>query len=167
VYSITGTTESVTYSFCTASEDCVDGVMPVAPVFLDNFGRIVGTTVKGGGIGPIGEGTLFAVSGASEQVLHSFGSRHDGADGLEPTAGVVEDSAGNIFGVTPSDGGGGNGVVFEHGSGALHVVYTFTGGADGCTPIGALIMDASGNLYGTASGCGTMNAGTVFELSPT
>jgi uncharacterized repeat protein (TIGR03803 family) len=163
VYSITGTNESVIYDFCSLS-NCADGGSPQSPVFLDNFGRLVGTTTFGGAHGPASSGTLFAVSGASVQVLDSF------SDGARPSAGVIEDSAGHIFGVIPAGGdANGDGVVFEYRGGAQHVLHIFcsaAGCADGCTPMGGLIMDASGNIYGTTSQCGAGNGGTVFELSP-
>ena len=173
VFSVLGKNETVIYNFCIDTEDCSDGDMPVAPVFLDDFGRIVGTTSRGGMAHSNGFGTLWTISGSSEQVLHSFNSKANGADGYEPTAGVIEDSAGDIFGVT-SSGGDANqgGVLFEYRDGALHVLHDFgsaAGGADGCTPLGGLIMDAAGNLYGTTSACGAGSngdGGTVFELSP-
>src|SRR5262249_9004459 len=150
---------------------CLDGSFPTTPVFLDKAGRIVGTTPLGGTFGiPNGPGTLFAVSGGSEQVLYNFCSKAHCADGLHPSAGVTEDQAGSIFGVT-AEGGDANdgGVAFEFQNGVLQVLHKFASGADGCTPLGGLIMDAAGNLYGTTSGCGAGAAGdggTVFELSP-
>ena len=168
VYSLNGSSESVVYDFCPTFENCVDGVSPMAPVFLDNFGRIVGTTTNGGVNGPVGDGTLYAVNGAGEQVLYSFCSKANCADGTRPIAGVIEDSDGNIFGVSAQGGDdNGGGVAFEFGSGSLKVLHKFgsqDGGADGCTPVGGLIMDASGNLYGTTSACGAAGGGTVFEL---
>lgn len=169
VYSLSGTTESVVYDFCTTIiENCDDGIEPMAPVFLDNFGRIVGTTFSGGANGPVGDGTLFAVNGAGEQVLYSFCSKRNCADGVRPIAGVIEDSDGNIFGVSAQGGNDtGGGLAFEFASGSLKILHKFgseDGGTDGCTPIGALIMDAAGNLYGTTSACGANSGGTVFEL---
>ena len=170
LYSITGRHEAAEYDFCSDTEDCLDGSFPTSPVFIDNFGRIVGTTPLGGTFGsiPNGPGTLFAVSGGSEQVLYNFCSKANCADGVHPSAGVIEDSSGSIFGVT-SEGGNASdgGVAFEFQSGTLHVLHKFgaeAGGADGCTPRGELIMDAAGNLYGTTSACGANNGGTVFEL---
>lgn len=167
LYSITGRHESVEYEFCSVTEDCPDGGFPMSPVFLDNFGRILGTTPSGGANGPIGDGTLWTVSGGNEQVLHNFCAKANCADGENPSAGVIEDSAGTIFGVAPNGGDdNGGGVLFEFRNGALHVLHTFSSGSDGCTPIGGLIMDASGNIYGTTSTCGAGGGGTVFELSP-
>jgi uncharacterized repeat protein (TIGR03803 family) len=172
LYSLSGRTESVEYEFCSVTEDCLDGAFPASPVLLDKSGRIVGTTPFGGTFGaiPNGPGTLFAVSGGNEQVLYNFCSEAHCADGLHPSAGVIEDPAGNVFGVT-AEGGDANdgGVAFEYRNGTLQVLHTFGSGADGCDPLGGLIMDAAGNLYGTTSACGAGSAGdggTVFELSP-
>lgn len=45
-----------------------------------------------------------------ETVLYSFSG---GADGGFPEAGVIRDSAGNLYGTTTSGGNGGTGVVFK------------------------------------------------------
>lgn len=172
VFSVTGMNESVTYAFCSLT-NCADGAHPTSPVLLDDFGHIFGTTSQGGAQG---SGALFVVGGASEQVLYSFCSEANCADGAQPTsAGVIEDTAGNIFGVTPHGGNSSNaGVVFEFRNGKEHVLHTFCSVpgptcVDGGVPSGGLIMDASGNIYGTTSGGGGGSAGdggTVFELSP-
>jgi len=117
-----------------------------------------------------------------------------GSDGAAPTAGLISDSKGNLYG-TATNGGDisgancpglnpptGCGVVFEltppsggSGSWTESVLYTFTGGSDGAYPQAALIFDAKGNLYGTAANGGdtsgsnctaTGGCGVVFELSP-
>ena len=96
--------------------------------------------------------------------MHSF----NGADGAVPQAGVVADSAGNLFGVTTSGGEFGNGVIFEL-SGADDTTFTllhsFTT-ADGTAPLAAwLTLDSAGNIYGTTTAGGANGGGTVFELS--
>jgi uncharacterized repeat protein (TIGR03803 family) len=90
-----------------------------------------------------------------------------GADGSNPTAGLIADSAGDLYGTTPY-GGLGFGVVFELSpEGSETVLYTFTGGDDGSGPYGGLVQDASGNLYGTTYEGGPSHAGVVFRLDPT
>jgi len=161
LYSISGRNESVEYDFCSDTENCLDGAFPVSPVFLDNFGRIVGTTPLGGSTISNGFGTLFSVSGGKEQVLYTFCPEgRNCTHGENPSSGVIEDASGNIFGMADD-------VVYEFNSGREQVLYTFCSEAnctDGTGPSGGLIMDASGNLYGTTQGGGTFNAGTVFEL---
>lgn len=105
-------------------------------------------------------------------VLYSFVG---GAEGANPSAGVISDSAGNLYGTTAL-GGLGRGTVFELTPGQNDtwiekVLYSFSGGADGGSPSGGLVIDKAGNLYGTASGggignCESVPCGTIFELSP-
>jgi uncharacterized repeat protein (TIGR03803 family) len=120
----------------------------------------------------------------TETVLYSLSG---GTDGNGPITGLVADSAGNLYGVTASEGqttgncsnNQGCGVVFElspNGTGGWTetVLYTFTGGTDGAFPATTLLLDASGNLYGTAyaggnvtnKDCSPYGCRVVFELSP-
>ena len=96
-------------------------------------------------------------------VLHRF----HGKDGGELEAGLVRDSAGNLYGATTL-GGNGYGVVFKvDKTGHQTVLYAFTGEADGGTPEDRLIRDAEGNFYGTAQSGGNYGYGVVFELDMT
>lgn len=105
----------------------------------------------------------------SFQVLHSFTG---GGDGATPTAGVVLDAAGNLYG-TASGGGSnsGSGTVYElkrHGTGwTLNPLYSFTGEADGAHPLSRVVFIAGqpGVLYGTTS-AGGLGYGVVFRLRP-
>jgi hypothetical protein len=93
-------------------------------------------------------------------------------------AGMIFDSAGNLYGVTNTGGNSTNcggfqgcGTVFElsHAGGTTWTqttIYNFQNLADGSFPFGGLVFDAAGNLYGTNTGGGTYNAGVAFELSP-
>jgi uncharacterized repeat protein (TIGR03803 family) len=89
-----------------------DGFNPTGPVVEDSVGNFYGTTRFGG---PNGLGTVFKIdTTGKETVLYSFTGF---ADGCDPTAGVILDSAGNLYGVAPSGGSGfcesGVGVVFR------------------------------------------------------
>jgi uncharacterized repeat protein (TIGR03803 family) len=88
----------------------------------------------------------------------------NGTNGLGPIA-LVEDSAGDLFGITASDTTTQAGEVFEvpAGSTSIEVLYHFTGGADGKSPI-SLVIDPSGNLFGTTSAGGAGGYGTLFEI---
>ncbi len=99
------------------------------------------------------------------QVLHSF---LDGADGATPNAPVIEDTAGDLFGVAHQGGANNDGVVYEvAANGTETVLYSFKGGSDGWKPEAGLIEDAVGNLYGTTYyGGGTCDCGIVFKLAP-
>ena len=89
-----------------------------------------------------------------------------GADGGLPFAGVIRDSAGNLYGTTAS-GGQGAGVVFKlDTTGQETALYSFTNGTDGGYPYGGVIRDSAGNLYGTTVS-GPVSAGAVFKLDTT
>lgn len=108
--------------------------------------------------------------------LYAFCSEANCADGGEPLAGLVMDSAHNLYGATTYRGGSGQdsaGTIFAlspNGRRWKHkTLYSFCSQAncaDGTGPQGTLILDTNGNLYGTAAGGGANNAGVVFELMP-
>jgi uncharacterized repeat protein (TIGR03803 family) len=100
------------------------------------------------------------------KTLHRFINSYGGR---LPTAGVVFDRAGNLYGTTNWDDYGNPGSVFElkptsKGFWRESVLYVFNGGG-GTFPQGNLILDQAGNLYGTTIYGGAHNSGTVFELS--
>jgi uncharacterized repeat protein (TIGR03803 family) len=139
-----------------------DGRWPAAGVIMDKSGNIYGTTLWGGSENT---GTVYKITpDGSMSVLYTF---LNGNDGGEPTASLMLDKSGNLYGTTLIGGSLYNGVVFEvTPSGTENVLYTFTGGADGGTPYSALVKDKHGNLYGTAAYGGADNFGIVFKLAP-
>ena len=102
------------------------------------------------------------------RVTPSFGlstlGLFNGANGSGPTAGVIMDSGGNLYGTTYG-GAANDGTVYEvaKGSGTLTTLASFDG-ANGYDPEAGLIMDSRGNLYGTTQWGGAWDYGTVFEL---
>jgi uncharacterized repeat protein (TIGR03803 family) len=148
----------VLYSFTFGA----DGGYPDSSVILDSTGNLYGTTLYGGA--SFG-GVVYKVSPAGQEtVLHNFTGN---ADGANPAAGVVSDSAGNLYGTASGGGVAGAGNVYKlDPSGNETVLYSFPG-SDGSVPTAPLIEDAAGNLYGTASGGGAVGAGVVFKLSST
>jgi len=83
-----------------------------------------------------------------------------------PSAGLIQDKAGNLYGTTQSGGAHNAGNVFSlTTNGTITSVYDFTGGSDGGAPVSDLISDAKGNLYGTAQSGGGGD-GVVFKLAP-
>jgi len=155
-------TEKLLYSFTGGS----DGSFPAGTLVRDAAGNFYSTTQQGGGSG---RGTVFKLNATGkETVLYSFTG---GADGGTPTAGLVLDTQGNLYGTTRAGGAADSGTVFKlDTSGKETVLYSFTGGADGAIPAAALIRDAAGNFYGTTATGGdtTCNApygcGTVFKI---
>jgi uncharacterized repeat protein (TIGR03803 family) len=160
--------ESVLYSF----RGGTDGAWPNA-VMGGADGDFYGTTEDGGNTGcdRQGCGTVFKLSSAGKKTtLYTFTG---GTDGALPVGGLVQDSAGNLYGVTRGGGnlscnnGYGCGTVFEvNTSGTETVVHSFIGGNDGIWPAG-LIRDQESNLYGTTSQGGPFSNGTLFKLDPT
>ena len=95
-------------------------------------------------------------------VLYNFAGSSDGGD---PYAGLIRDSAGNLYGTADYGGTSFAGVIFEVApDGTETVLYNFSGGADGAQPFSALVRDKAGNLYGTTTMGGSANAGVVFKL---
>jgi uncharacterized repeat protein (TIGR03803 family) len=93
------------------------------------------------------------------------------SDGFSPRAGLIRDSAGNLYGTTESGGktggacGIGCGTVFMvDPAGNETVLHAFGGAPDGSTPTGGVVRDAEGNLYGTTAIGGSNGGGIVFRL---
>jgi uncharacterized repeat protein (TIGR03803 family) len=139
-----------------------DGGVPYAGVIRDAAGNLYGTTALGG---TVGNGVVYKLHPTGhETVLYRFTG---GTDGSQPYAGVILDSAGNLYGTTPFGGTAGNGVVYKlDPTGHETVLYSFSGGADGGRPYAGVIRDSAGNLYGTTYLGGTANAGVVYKLDP-
>lgn len=158
-----------------------DGGNPSAVVF-DNSGALYGTTQVGGANN---FGVVFKLTppaggtGAwTESILYSFTG---GTDGAVPWAGVVFDTAGNLYGTTGGGGdlscavgnGGGCGTVFElspptepDGNWSESVLYAFEGGNDGYSPLVAPLL-LNGNLYGTTDDGGGKNGdGIAYKVTP-
>jgi uncharacterized repeat protein (TIGR03803 family) len=124
-----------------------NGAQPYAGVIRDSAGNLYGTTSGGG---TAGAGVVFKVdTSGHETVLYNFCSLANCADGGEPNAGVIRDSAGNFYGTTFGGGtAAGAGVVYKlDKAGHETVLYAFTGLADGGNPNAGVIRDSAGNLY--------------------
>jgi uncharacterized repeat protein (TIGR03803 family) len=99
----------------------------------------------------------------TESVIYSFAGQPDGAF---PSAGLVRDAKGNLYGTTYGGGAAGNGTVYEViPPGTAKVLYSFSGGADGSGPAAGLVR-ANGSLYSTTLGGGADFFGTVFKVTP-
>ncbi len=97
-----------------------DGAQPLGPLAVDSSGNVYGTTYAGGTGACQGLasycGTVFKITrngtAYTETVLWSFGGNNDG---WHPTAGVILDKAGNLYGTTEYGGTStwSSGVVFK------------------------------------------------------
>jgi uncharacterized repeat protein (TIGR03803 family) len=157
-------TETAAYSFQGGN----DGGFPMGGLVANAKGKMFGVTSSDGSGH---NGVIFEVDKKNgawiETPLYAFTGA---ADGGIPQAGLMIDSAGNLYGTT-YQGGSGYGTIFELSHGKKNtwnysVLWSFTGGNDGGAPSGRLTMDAGGNIYGTTTEGGTGVVGTVFELSP-
>ncbi len=152
-----------------------DGNSPRGTLRPLRNGSFYGTTAAGG---PGANGTVFHVqpregtAASNEQTLWTFTG---GQDGSLPSAGLISDSNGALYGTAALDGAGGRGTVFRLNPPAAGssnwtetTLWGFTGGADGGQPLGTLIADRSGSgvLYGTTRMGGASNLGVVFSLTP-
>jgi uncharacterized repeat protein (TIGR03803 family) len=174
IFKVTPTGREKTVHDFTGQPD--DGCIAEGTLIIDKDGNFFGTTNIGG---KNNGGTVFEFTvDGTEKVLYSFCRRVRCADGESPLAGVIADSAGNLYGTTDSGGklGCGNecGTVFKLApDGTETVLYKFKGPPnDGNNPDGDLIIDQSGNFYGTlyggrlGSSCAYEGCGAVFKLAP-
>lgn len=143
------------------------GYHPYAGVAFDGSGNLYGTTPYGGSAD---WGVIYELTSShgswSPTILHNFQMQSDGGT---PTAGLLLDNAGNLYGTTGTGGpGGGGGTVFELSPMGLgwnfSVLYSFDSLAH---PFANLTMDAAGNLYGTTLSGGSSSHGNVFKLTRT
>jgi uncharacterized repeat protein (TIGR03803 family) len=167
----TGWKHKVLYAFTGGS----DGGEPYGGVTSDGQGNLYGTAVVGGTGGSCVEsgcGVVFKLSKSggkwSQSVIYNF---QGGKDGYGPGGGLTLGKDGSLFGMTPTGGAHGFGVVFKlmpgPGSGAwsLTVIHAFSGGLDGGTgSAGRLLLDPSGALYGVATVGGAHQEGVAFKL---
>jgi uncharacterized repeat protein (TIGR03803 family) len=175
-----GWTFKVLYNFCSHT-GCNDGVRPLAT--LSYQGESTGTPYDGtsplygttNGGGAHNEGVVFQLKPSTtkrlwaETTLHAFCSRTNCADGGSPTAGVLIDGPGNIFGVSGQDGAHGYGLAYEiPAGGSFTVLYAFCqigNCVDGAYPTD-IAFNGSGGLIGTTQEGGTQFSGTIFQLTP-
>jgi len=135
----------------------------------DGAGNLYGTTYEGG---EYQAGTIFKLTRDKtdhwkETILFEFPKVEDGAG---PTASLVLDAQGSLYGT--AGGGGGScscGVVFKmiadsRNKWGYTVRHRFTG-PDGQFPQ-MLSIGGGGKLYGTTNGGGMYGYGVIFEITP-
>ena len=160
-------TGKILHNFTTKT---TDGHYPSGSLLLDSKGNLYGTAAQGGGSSDAG--IVFELTPSSngewnERVLHNFND--SSTDGVNPSANLIFDSAGNLYSTTLSGGSAGQGTAFElspnGNSWKETILHNFgTDAGDGNNPNGGLIFDAAGNLYGETDGGGKSQEGTAFEI---
>src|SRR3954454_7796072 len=145
-----------------------NGRMPVGDLIADSAGNLFGVTNTGG----LNFGTVFEIAKTDSgyantpTVLVKF----DPKVAAFPHAGLLADSAGNLFGTTGDDTGRATaGTVFEivktaAGYASIPTILANFTGPNGIDPMTDLIADSAGNLFGMTFRGGANNSGTVFEL---
>jgi uncharacterized repeat protein (TIGR03803 family) len=147
-----------------------DGNYTVLHVFKEGTGPngviltadgLYGTTLGGG---TANDGVVYKLDASAHYtVLHNFTG---GSDGKSPYAGVIRDSAGNLYGTTYSGGTAGRGLVYKlDTAGNYTVLYNFTILADGANPRAGVVRSPAGDLVGTTEGGGNGGFGVVFVLT--
>ena len=154
-------TKTTLYSFQQAE--------PAGGATVDQQGNIYGTTLIGG---QYTDGSVYqlapSASGWTLNTLHAF----SGADGYALLAGVILDSAGNLYGATLNGQPSGAAIVLQltpsNGGWAYNPLHAFPASFGG-GPAANLFIDSAGNLYGTTRGAGfnsNLPNGSVFKLTP-
>jgi uncharacterized repeat protein (TIGR03803 family) len=137
-----------------------DGAYPFAGLVADGSGNLFGTTQFGG---TSDRGTIFRIGadGSGFTTLHSF----SGPDGSLPSASLMADGSGNLFGTTGGGGASDRGTIFRIGAdgSGFTTLYSFSG-LDGNLPQAGLIADAGGKLFGTTRFGGASGRGTIFRI---
>lgn len=177
------------YSFC-AQANCTDGEDPEAGVIMDGSGNLFGTTAYGG----LGDdnGTVYELVANGHgnwtyKLLYSFCPKTGCAEGIFPEAGLIRDTAGNLYGMLEFNGRKGSGSIYELSPNAsqkkwkLKILYSFCsqtgckssdlsqGAAYRLTYAGAAtgaFYDGVSPLYGTTQSGGSNVSGTAFQLTP-
>ena len=161
-------TETVLHAFCVDDNlYCADGRKPLSTLVMDKAGDLYGTTTASG---PNGVGTVFKFGKGGElSTLYSFCAPPSNCyDGEFPSAGVVMDDIGNLYGTTEVGGEFGWGAVFRLApDGTETVLHSFDAGADGGNPEAGVILGREGALYGTLTygGISCQSNSAVFRLA--
>ncbi len=172
-------TETILFNFVLSGPNA-----PYGAVVFDHQGNLYTTTYDGGtgGVGAVVELSPPAKQGSEWTLTQLYAFSGKTTDGRNPDAGVLFDSAGNLWGTTFHGGpyyqtnqANSDGALFElmpqSGGGWQEVVRHFFGGpGDVFSAAGPMVMDSKGNLYGAGSeginNCGNITCGGIFEYTP-
>lgn len=127
-------------------------------------GQLWGTTRKGGATGG---GVIFKTNADASSYYETKKQWALNTPGAFPQASLIQASDGRIYGVTPSGGAYGDGVLFAASpSGFYQVMWHFWENYEGGRPLGGLVEAANGKIYGLTSRGGPNYNGTLFEYDP-
>ena len=150
-----------------------NGARPFAALVQGTNGDFYGTTSGGGELSldsGNGAGTVFKMTSTGALTkLVSF----SGANGYNPSAGVMQGTNGNLYGTTAFggnlnfNGGYGFGTVFQMTPVGSLTKLVSLNGANGSYCVGGLVQGSDGYFYGTTAGGGAGGGGTVIKMTPT
>jgi uncharacterized repeat protein (TIGR03803 family) len=165
------------HAFCD-QVSCADGSSPHAGLVVDAGGNLYGTAQFGGANN---RGVLFELKPRNGnwkyRVLYSFCAEDGCVDGSIPSAGLILDAAGNLYGTTETGGANNCGTVFkfEPRRARRTTLYDFcSAAADAKFPLGGLTYqgqaggapyDGKAPLYGTSWQGGAQGQGAVYALA--
>jgi len=146
------------------AQAATQGSSPNGTLAIDSANNLYGTTQAGGtnNLGVVYKLRPTSTPGKfSERILYNFGG-----NGTQPFAGVVLDSAGNLFGTTTAGGKNNAGVIYQlspTSTGAYQekVIQAFKG-TNGAVPYAGVILDSQNYIYGTTFYGGANGMGTVY-----
>lgn len=172
VFKVNATTGIVsTMATFTGTTGATKGSQPFAGLASDGLGFLWGSA-NGGGASSNGTIYKMNIATGAFALLAEFTGSSGAVPGTGPTAVLINDGAGNMWGTVRQGGTTGFGTIFKINAttGIFTNVITFTGtsgAAKGSTPWSGLTSDGAGNLWGTTSGGGSGGFGTVFKVNTT
>jgi uncharacterized repeat protein (TIGR03803 family) len=168
VYELTPAASGWIYNVLLTTADTI-----TAGVLLDKDGNIFSAAQTGG---PFEGGSVFEISaeGQTSDLYNFVDTGNSFYPG--PSATLVRDGAGNLYGTTSAEGAYGYGTVFELSPNGDSGTYTYTdlhdfSGPDGYTPLAPLVLDKDGSIFGTTVNggpsdvAGEYSYGVVFEIT--
>jgi uncharacterized repeat protein (TIGR03803 family) len=144
------------YSFC-SQPACADGYAPYSTLVQATNGHFYGTT-QGGGAGYY-YGTIFQIRpGGALTTLYSFCSQTGCADGAYPYTGLIQDTNGELYGLTEEGGANfyDSGTIFSLSVGLGPFVTTQPSSGKAGTPVRILGTNLIGSTSVTFNGTPAM-----------
>lgn len=156
-------------------EGQADGGQPNAGLVADAQGNLYGTTYFGGSHAcAAGCGTIFEVAPQAdgswkESTVYTF---QGGTDGGSPSAPLVRDKSGALYGTAPPRGENGGGTIYRltpnRAAWTFDILYNFPAGEGDLNPYSQVVVQGN-KLYaiawtGGAPDCKYYGCGSFFEL---
>ena len=148
--------------------DGVNGQDPNGSLMQASDGKLYGMTTlggTGGGSSSIGVIFSFDPSSSTYTKLKDF----EAPNGRNPSSSLTKASNGKLYGMTPTGGHNGVGVIFSFDpSSSIYTKLKDFDYTDGAYPFGSLVQASNGKLYGmTSRGAeGNNPGGVIFSFDP-